>query len=210
MNLSLDPKLIKGFLDHKEGEALYHLAKECSSIGPLLEIGSYCGKSALYIGQAAKECRQILYSVDHHQGSEEQQPGEAYHDPDLLNEEGNGINTLPFFLETIRLAGLQNHVIPIVSSSEKAAKNLQKELSFIFIDGGHSRDAAFNDYKNWMKKLLKGGILAIHDIFPDPKDGGRPPYEIYCLAKNSGLFEELPMVKSLGILKSCTPGILES
>ena len=113
---------------------MYHLAKECSSIGPLLEIGSYCGKSALYIGQAAKECRQILYSVDHHQGSEEQQPGEAYHDPDLLNEEGNGINTLPFFLETIRLAGLQNHVIPIVSSSEKAAKNLQKELSFEIIN----------------------------------------------------------------------------
>jgi len=201
MNLKIDPNLIKGFLDYQEGEALYHLAKKCSRLGPILEIGSYCGKSALYLGSAAQEEEQILYSIDHHKGSEEQQPGEEYFDSDLLDKSGKGINTLPFFLKTLKLAKLENTVKPLVSSSTEAAENWNEKLSMVFIDGGHSLESALNDFKNWHPFLISGGILAIHDVFPDPKDGGRPPYVIYCLAKNSGLFKELTMIKTLGILK---------
>ena len=201
MKLTIDPKLIKGFLDPQEGEALYHYGTECSSIGPLLEIGSYCGKSALYMGLAAKENNQLLYSIDHHKGSEEQQPGEEYYDPDLISESGNGINTLPFFLKTIKIAELEDSVVPIISSSKEVAQNWTKSLSMVFIDGGHSKEDAVADYKNWHTKILPGGILAIHDVFPDPNDGGRAPFEIYCLAIDSGNFQELPMVKTLGLLK---------
>jgi len=201
MNLTTNPDLIKGFLDHQEGEALYHSAKKCSSIGSFLEIGSYCGKSALYIGLAAKEDNQILYSIDHHKGSEEQQPGEEFYDPDLINDSGTGINTLPFFLQTLKISSLEESVVPIISSSAEAAKDWNKELSFIFIDGGHSSKDALLDYNNWNEKLKPGGILAIHDVFPNPEDGGRPPFEIYTLAIESGLYKTLPMVKSLGLLK---------
>ena len=201
LNLPVDINKIKGFLNAEEGEALYSYTKEFTRDGNALEIGSYCGKSAVYIGLAVKENNQKLYSIDHHKGSEEQQPGEEYFDPDLLNKEGNGIDTLPFFLKTIKDSYLEGYVIPVVSSSEEAHKDLKMNFNMIFIDGGHSEEAAQTDYKLWSKKINPDGVLAIHDVFPDPNDGGRPPYNIYLNAVESGAFEEIDVIKSLRILK---------
>ena len=201
LNLPLDVSKIKGFLDPIEGEALYHYTKEFTKDGYALEIGSYCGKSAVYIGSAVKENNQKLYSIDHHKGSEEQQPGEEYFDPDLLNKEGNGINTLPFFLKTLKDSQLEGFVIPVVSSSQEAHEGLRMNFNVIFIDGGHSEEAAQNDYMLWSERLNLKGILAIHDVFPDPNDGGRPPYNIYLKALESGNFEEVDAIKSLRILQ---------
>ena len=201
LNLPVDINKIKGFLNAEEGEALYSYTKEFTRDGNALEIGSYCGKSAVYIGLAVKENNQKLYSIDHHKGSEEQQPGEEYFDPDLLNKEGNGIDTLPFFLKTIKDSYLEGYVIPVVSSSEEAHKDLKMNFNMIFIDGGHSEEAAQTDYKLWSKKINPEGVLAIHDVFPNPNDGGRPPYNIYLKALESGAFEEIDVIKSLRILK---------
>ena len=201
MELKIEPNSIKGFIDEKEGEALYEYALKYSEKGNCLEIGSYCGKSALYIGSAVKKNSRLLYSIDHHQGSEEQQPGEEYHDPDLINISGDGINTLPFFIETLERSELKETVIPIISSSEEACKDLDGPFSMIFIDGGHSKEAAITDYTLWSSKLIKGGLLAIHDVFPNPEDGGRPPYDIYCMALESNNFEEIDLIGSLGLLK---------
>ena len=203
MNLKLPFNInkVKGFLDPKEGDALYSYAKQYSISGPCLEIGSYCGKSAVYLGMAVKENGQKLYSVDHHKGSEEQQPGEEYFDPDLKSKDGDGIDTLPFFLDTIEKSKLQSFVIPIVSTSEEANEDLDINFDMIFIDGGHSEEAAQKDYDLWTDRINIGGILAIHDVFPNPKDGGRPPYNIYIKALESGNFEELEVVKSLRLLR---------
>ena len=201
MELKIEPDSIKGFIDEKEGEALYEYALKYSEKGNCLEIGSYCGKSALYIGSAVKKNSRLLYSIDHHQGSEEQQPGEEYHDPDLTNISGDGINTLPFFIETLERSELKETVIPIISSSEEACKDLDGPFSMIFIDGGHSKEAAITDYTLWSSKLIKGGLLAIHDVFPNPEDGGRPPYDIYCMALESNNFKEIDLIGSLGLLK---------
>ena len=201
INLPIDIDKVKGFLDPAEGQALYTYGKEYTQHGPALEIGSYCGKSAIYLGLAVKENKQKLYSVDHHKGSEEQQPGEEFFDPDLINKEGNGIDTLPFFLETIRSSNLEGTVIPIVSSSKEAYQDMKLNFDMIFIDGGHSEEAAQNDYRLWSERLNPGGLLAIHDVFPDPKDGGRPPYNIYRKALESGNFKELEMIKSLSLLE---------
>ena len=203
MNLKLPFNInkVKGFLDPKEGDALYSYAKQYSIGGSCLEIGSYCGKSAVYLGMAVKENGQKLYSVDHHKGSEEQQPGEEYFDPDLKSKDGDGIDTLPFFLDTIEKSKLQSFVIPIVSTSEEANEDLDINFDMIFIDGGHSEEAAQKDYDLWTDRINIGGILAIHDVFPNPKDGGRPPYNIYIKALESGNFEELEVVKSLRLLR---------
>ena len=203
MNLKLPFNInkVKGFLDPKEGDALYSFAKQYSISGSCLEIGSYCGKSAVYLGMAVKENGQKLYSVDHHKGSEEQQPGEEYFDPDLKSKDGDGIDTLPFFLDTIEKSKLQSFVIPIVSTSEEANEDLDINFDMIFIDGGHSEEAAQKDYDLWTHRINIGGILAIHDVFPNPKDGGRPPYNIYIKALESGNFEELEVVKSLRLLR---------
>ena len=201
MKLGIDPNAIKGFLLETEGESLYLAAKNYSKQGPCLEIGSYCGKSALYLGSAAQENNQLLYSIDHHKGSEEQQPGEEFFDPDLLDETGKNINTLPFFLDTIDKAGLKEIVIPIVSTSVEASKVWTKPLAMVFIDGGHSEKAAQEDYDAWNPHIIPGGLLAIHDVFPNPEDGGRPPFNIYTKAKESGLFKEVDMIGSLALLE---------
>ena len=201
LKLPLNINKVKGFLDPKEGDALYSYAKQYSISGSCLEIGSYCGKSAVYLGMAVKENGQKLYSVDHHKGSEEQQPGEEYFDPDLKSKDGDGIDTLPFFLDTIEKSKLQSFVIPIVSTSEEAYEDLDINFDMIFIDGGHSEEVAQKDYDLWTHRINIGGILAIHDVFPNPKDGGRPPYNIYIKALESGNFEELEVVKSLRLLR---------
>ena len=201
MKLGIDPNAIKGFLLEAEGESLYLAAKNYSKQGPCLEIGSYCGKSAVYLGSAVKENNQLLYSIDHHKGSEEQQPGEEFFDPDLLDETGKNINTLPFFLDTIDKAGLKEIVIPIVSTSVEASMVWSKPLAMVFIDGGHSEKAANEDYDAWNPHIIPGGLLAIHDVFPNPEDGGRPPFNIYTKAKESGLYKEVDMIGSLALLE---------
>ena len=201
MKLGIDPDQVKGFLEKQEAESLYQFAKKYSSLGPCLEIGSYCGKSAVYLGAAVKENNQILYSIDHHKGSEEQQPGEEFFDLDLLDETGKGINTLPFFLETLDKAGLRDNVVPIVSTSLEASEVWSEPLAMVFIDGGHSDQAANDDYDVWHPHIIQGGLLAIHDVFPNPEDGGRPPFNIYIKAKESGLFKEVDMINSLALLE---------
>jgi predicted O-methyltransferase YrrM len=192
---------VKGFLDEEEGLFLYQTAKEAGQRGPCLEIGSYCGKSAIYLGLGCKAHQGVLFSIDHHRGSEEQQPGEEYFDPDLMNPVSGRLDTLPFFRRTIEKAGLEGTIVPMVCESALAARGWSTPLSLVFIDGGHSFESAYQDYQNWAKHLLPGGYLLIHDIFEDPKQGGQAPFRVYQMALASGIFRELPRVKTLGVLK---------
>ena len=192
---------IKGFLDERESDYLYQLALKASKKGPCLEIGSYCGKSAVYIGGACKENNAVLFSLDHHRGSEEQQPGQEYFDPDLLNEQTGLIDTLPLLRHTLAVFALEDTVIPIVGRSETIGRAWQTPLSLIFIDGSHAYESVLKDYQIWSKHLMPGGYLVFHDIFPDPEKGGQAPYRVYQLAVASRQYEELPLFVSLGILK---------
>jgi len=192
---------IKGFLDDDEADRLFSLAHEASKIGPCLEIGSYCGKSAIYLGTACKGNSSVLFSLDHHTGSEEQQPGQEYFDPDLLDKETGKIDTLRLFRKTIEDFELGNAVIPVIGRSETVGRVWQTPLSLIFIDGSHAYESVLNDYKIWSKHLIVGGYLLFHDIFPDPAKGGQAPYQVYRRAVGSEHYEELPLYKSLGILK---------
>ena len=208
MPLPYDPSLIdsiKGFMVPEEGRALYDLALECSRRGPCLEIGSYCGKSALYLGSACRENGAVLFSVDHHRGSEEQQSGEAYFDPSLFDFGTFRMDTLPLFRRTLALAGLEETVVPIVSRSDVAARSWATPLSLVFIDGGHAFETARTDYECWAGHLIPGGCLLIHDIFEDPADGGQAPWEVYKLAVASGRFDEWPRIGTLGVLRRKSP-----
>jgi predicted O-methyltransferase YrrM len=192
---------VKGFIDEEEGRCLYEIALEAGRLGACLEIGSYCGKSTLYLAAACQKSCSILFSIDHHQGSEEQQPGEEYFDPDLYDHQTAGVDTFKEFRATIKRGGLEDTVVPIVSRSEIAARLWATPLSLVFIDGGHSMEAACTDYKSWAGHILPGGFLLIHDIFVDPSQGGQAPHHIYNLALESGLFQKVKMVKTLGVLK---------
>lgn len=201
MQLPIDINTVKGFLAHDEGEALYRYALETADLGPCLEVGSYCGKSTVYLGAAAKSKGGIVYAVDHHRGSEEHQKGEEYHDADLYDAKAQLMDSFREFRSTMRSANLEDSVVPIVASSRIASRRWATPLGMVFIDGGHSFEAALTDYRSWIAHIVPGGVLAIHDIFPDPAKGGQAPYDIWKLAKASGLFEELPMVNTLGAFR---------
>ena len=192
---------VKGFLSDKEAKKLQELFLNVHHLGSVLEIGTYCGKSTLNFALVAKKIDGLIYSVDHHTGSEEHQLGEEYHDEDLYDMRLEKFNTLPEFLKNLRSSNLGKYIIPILNKSSEASKTFSELISLLFIDGGHSHEAALSDYNSWKDKICPGGLLVIHDVFPNPQDGGRPPYEIYSKAQKSKKFEDLGIYETLGILK---------
>jgi predicted O-methyltransferase YrrM len=201
-----------GFMPAAEGLALCETAQAYAAVGPVLEVGSYCGKSAIYLaagvrGARARGVRQQVVTVDHHRGSEEHQPGWEYHDPSLTDPATGRIDTLPRLRATLAVAGVEDDVIAIVGRSADVARLWRTPLGMLFIDGGHSDAAAQSDYAGWAPWVAPGGVLAIHDVFPDPADGGRPPFLIYQRALASGAFTEVRHVGSLRVLKRTGDGI---
>jgi hypothetical protein len=153
------------------------------------------------LGAAAQQTASVLYTIDHHHGSEEHQPGWEYHDASLVDEVTGLFDTLPTFRRTLDAAGLDDHVVAIVGKSPIVAGGWRSPLRFLFIDGGHSEAAATQDFDGWAKWVTTGGALVIHDVFPEPRDGGRPPYHIYCRAIDSGQFREVSVTGSLRVLE---------
>jgi predicted O-methyltransferase YrrM len=202
----MDPRLVKaaeeaiGFMPENEGLALHRAALAAARWGPLLEVGSYCGKSAIYLGAAAQECGSVLFTVDHHRGSEENQPGGPYHDPRLVDDAGR-VDTFPHLRDALAGAELEDVVVAIVGRSATVARHWHTTLAMLFIDGGHSQAAVDADYDGWAPHLMPGGVLAIHDVFPDPADGGRPPFVVFQRVLASGGFEEIEAEGSLRILR---------
>jgi MMP 1-O-methyltransferase len=192
----------KGFMPADEAVGLRVAARGAAALGPMLEVGSYCGKSAVHLGTIAYEFGTVLFSVDHHRGSEENQSGWEWHDAEVVDPRINKMDTLPFFRATIHDAGLEGTVVAIVGPSATIARHWSTPLGFLFIDGGHGRDVAHRDYDGWVPHVMSGGYLAIHDVFPDPAQGGRPPYELYLRALAGG-FDPLPelTVGSLRVLR---------
>jgi MMP 1-O-methyltransferase len=191
----------RGFMPADEGLALHDAAVSVPVDGPWLEVGSYCGKSAVYLGAAARARGTVLFALDHHRGSEENQPGWEWHEPDLVDPAVGRIDTLPFFRRTVHDAGLEGTVVALVGDSPAVAAAWATPLAFVFIDGGHGSKPAHRDYEGWTPHVMLGGYLAIHDVFPDPADGGRPPYEIYLRALESGRFVEVGVTGSLRVLE---------
>lgn len=194
-----------GFMPEDEGDALFDAAMlagaSCPGL-PMVEIGSYCGRSTVWFGAAARACNTVLHAVDHHVGSEENQPGWEWHDASLVDPTTGRINTLPHFEQTMKAAGLMQSVLAVVGNSPAIAATWKEPIAMCFIDGGHGREVARNDYLAWTPHIASGGILAIHDVFTDPELGGQAPFEeIYLPAIASGLFVDVSATGSLRILK---------
>ncbi|MFJ6459566.1 class I SAM-dependent methyltransferase [Streptomyces sp. NPDC091387] len=198
----------KGFMPVVEGLALYAAAAEAAALGlPLLEVGTYCGRSTLLLADAARAAGATALTVDHHRGSEEQQPGWEYHDPTVVDPEVGRMDTLPTFRRTLHAAGLEEHVVALVGRSPQVAAVWGGPLGLVFIDGGHTDEHANGDYEGWAPHVAEGGLLAIHDVFPDPAHGGQAPYRIYLRALASGAFTEISVTDSLRVLRRTGPGI---
>jgi hypothetical protein len=200
-----------GFMPEDEGDALHDAALAAGVAvpgAPFLEVGSYCGRSTVWLGAAARERGTLLFALDHHRGSEENQAGWEWHDPALVDPRTGRMDTLPAFRRTLEAAGLEDVVVAVVGGSAAVAAHWHTPLAFLFIDGGHGAEPARADYAGWTAHVGVGGLLAIHDVFPDPSDGGRPPYEdIYLPALRSGRFEEVSSTGSLRVLRCAVPAL---
>ena len=209
----MDAELLKaaeaatGFMPGPEGLALFAAAARYAGRGPVLEVGTYCGKSTIYLAAAAREQGQPVITVDHHHGSEENQPGWEYHDTHLVDPATGRLDTLPHLRATLAAAGVEDDVIVVVGRSADVARLWRTPLGLLFIDGGHTDVAATTDYEGWAPWIAPGGLLAIHDVFPDPADGGQAPYRIYLRAVRSGAFTEIEGEGSLRLLERTGDGI---
>jgi len=190
-----------GFMPVAEGLELFNQACTALVHGPALEIGTFCGKSAVYLGAAASLVGGVVLTLDHHLGSEEHQAGWEYHDTSLIHPRLNRVDTLDRFRETLAGAGLEEHVIAIVGRSTTVAALWNTALAMLFIDGGHTEEAAQSDYTGWARWVQTNGRLLIHDVFADPADGGQAPYRIFRRALDSGDFEQRGIVGSLRVLQ---------
>ena len=195
---------VKGFMPREEGLALFEhaLARGHEVDGSTwLEVGAWCGKSAVYLGAAAEEAGAVLYSLDHHHGSEENQAGWEHFDPTLVDSFDGRLNTLPAWQRTIANAALEDTVLGLVGPSSVIARHFTQPLDLLFLDGGHGAEVAWADYQGWTPKVVEGGLLMIHDVFADPAHGGRPPYEIYLAARTTGGFIDVAAHGSLRVLR---------
>ena len=190
-----------GFMPADEGRALFDAATRYLDHGVAVEIGTYCGKSTVLLGAAAAASGSVLYTIDHHHGSEEHQPGWEFHDTSMVDPVSGRFDTLPTFRRTLDAAGLDDTIVAVVGKSPVVARGWRTPLQMLFIDGGHSETAAQQDFEGWAKWVSPGGTLVIHDVFPDPRDGGRPPFNIYCRALESGHFTEVSAFGSLRVLE---------
>lgn len=201
-DLLVHARAAKGFMPEDEGALLHRYARARLPHGPVLEVGTYCGKSAIWLGAAAREVGGIVFTVDHHRGSEENQAGWEHHDTSLVDAESGRMDTLGVFRRTIARADLEDQVVAIVGRSQTVGSWWSTPLSMLFIDGGHGTEPARADYRVWTPWVMPGGLLVIHDVFPNPADGGRPPYEdIYLPALDSGEFSEIEALGSMRVLR---------
>ena len=196
----------KGFLPVDEGTALYGSALTAPA-GCWLEVGTYCGKSTVHLGAAARAVGASLVTLDHHWGSEENQPGWEWHDPTLVDAHTGRLDTLPSLRHTLWDAELEDVVSVVVATTQQAARWWASPLTLLFLDGNHTEEVAQHDYAAFAPHLIEGGLLAVHDVFENPADGGQPPYHVVQRALASGGFTTVDEHGSLRVLRRTGPGI---
>jgi predicted O-methyltransferase YrrM len=197
----------KGFMPSDEGLALHDAAVEALKRHPggvLGEVGTYCGKSTLYLAAAVREVGSgTVVTVDHHVGSEENQPGWEWHDETMVDPHARRLDTLPTLRRTLFDAQVEDAVVAVVGKSQAVGALWSTPLAFLFLDGGHTEEQAQADYAAWAPHVAPGGLLAIHDVFPDPAEGGQAPFHVWERALREG-FREVSTTGSLRVVERPT------
>lgn len=188
---------VTGFMPVDEGAALYDTALGAVP-GTWLEIGTYCGKSTLLLGSAAREVGASVVTVDHHHGSEENQPGWEWHDATMVDPRSGRLDTFPYFRPV--LDSLSEVCAAVVGSTAQVATWWSSPVQLLFLDGNHTEETAQHDYRAFAPFVAPGGLLLVHDVFPDPADGGQAPWHVVQSALADG-FTQVAQHGSLRVLR---------
>jgi MMP 1-O-methyltransferase len=139
---------IPGWLSEKEAVFLEKQSLRTQKLpGVIVEIGSYCGKSTICLAQGVGK----VYAIDPHKGFVE---NSRRYKPTFNN-----------FKKNITEANMSRKIVPIVKTSKVAAKDWNKKIRFLFIDGLHDEINANLDFNLWNKHLIRNGVIAMHDSF---------------------------------------------
>ena len=101
--------------------------------------------------------------------------------------------------------GAMGIMVPMVETAAQAREIVSATRYPPIGRRGAAFGVAHDDYEGWAPWVMPGGLLAIHDVFPDPADGGRPPYELYLRALAGGAYvEDREPFGSLRVLRRTT------
>ena len=160
---------IRGMTQKYAGELLFNLAYMQDLKGDVIEIGSYLGKSAFFLGNAVKlSGNGKLFAIDHFKGNKNKEHIYKINNEDLSDLKG-------IFLEHINKFELEGYVNLIDKPSHEASKEIKdNSVRLIFIDGDHSGEGVLNDIVSYKKKLKKNSIIIFDDYnqekFPELVD----------------------------------------
>jgi predicted O-methyltransferase YrrM len=140
---------LPGMLTQAEVDCLYQLGQFNDRKGVIVEIGSWKGKSTVALALGAGNLHsEKIYAIDPHR---------------VMPEEGYLEDTEAEFLANIKRAGVADRVVPMIMTSEAAAREWDKPIRLLWIDGDHRYEAAKLDFSLWEPHLVEGGLLAMHD-----------------------------------------------
>jgi MMP 1-O-methyltransferase len=145
---------VAGWLDPDEGRLLYRLAAEADPAGHIVEIGSWHGRSTIWLAAGARAGRGArVFAIDPHTGTHLRKAGE----------------TTDRILHTnLVRAGVRDQATILVTTSERAAAEWSGSISLLWIDGDHEYESARRDYLLWEPHLLADAVVALHDTFVWP------------------------------------------
>ena len=152
---------VDGWLSERQGRELFRAALACAGRGAIVEIGSWKGRSTVWLAAAARRAGTIVYAVDRHEASREDPTARTYDD----------------FRRNLTAAGLLDHVRPLVMSSREAERILEGPVGVLFIDGDHSDAGAQEDFTLWLPRLAPGAALLCHDVSTASYSGPRRMFQ---------------------------------
>jgi predicted O-methyltransferase YrrM len=152
---------IEGWLSEPQGRALYAAAAACSGRGAIVEIGSWKGRSTVWLAHGAAVAGQKVLAIDPHVGSRED-PHER---------------TLDAFLANLERAGAAASVEPLVMTSAEAVRRIDGPVELLFVDGDHSPEGARSDADRWLPRVMEGGTVMFHDVATSGYSGPRRVFQ---------------------------------
>ena len=148
---------VHGWLDPAESRLLFRLARDADPAGSIVEIGSWQGRSTIWLAAGAKNGRGArVAAVDPHRGTYLREGDES---------------TEPVLRRNLERAGVADRVDVLVATSEQAASTWRGPVSLLWIDGDHEYESARRDLLCWERHLLPNAVVAFHDTFiwPGPE-----------------------------------------
>lgn len=176
---------VDGWFGPLEGRLLYRLAAAADPAGCIVEIGSWHGRSTIWLAAGARSGRGArVVAIDPHSGTS-------------LREEGE--DTERVLRANLERAGVSSQVDIVASTSAEAAAGWARPVSLLWVDGDHAFEAVKLDVELWEPHLIPGAAIALHDTFVLPG----PERVVRRLITGSGRYADIEYAETTTAARLC-------